>query len=478
MCLDPITISLERGRSTIKKYHNPNVLISQTSNNMEGEQKSNDQVNSLLMVNGLDYRLPPTLSVAVSRSHASYAGNQQVYGAGSTMNVTLSSGAQYVNFRESYLHFTVNMSGLRPADEYQFSSKAIETQARLQNSALEFLPGKNGVMNCFNSFRWVHSSGTLLEEFNQDMALWNYVRDRYTLSSDKTRSHGSLMDYQTFQFDVKKFTPGEPSHKFIVPMSLIADCFNQQQLAPSFLVAGSRLEIRLNSLLQAFVKTDAAAPIAAISYNISDVSCVLQQIQLTDSIVRALSNISASSGLEYPFTSIAVNSTTSSNSSGSIQVSRALSRANAVVVVRREIEAIDGLLTAPGLQSFAPSDKPINEYSAQLGGQTIPLSPITTQEEAFWHAMVCFGSAYDASACVPVSIQNFKGDSTAKVSDAIYCVSLETSSTLNQSGAALSSQRVLVFTYKVATPTASRYTMFTPHVRLVTCFLDSAIVRS
>ena len=452
---------------------------------MEGEQKSNDQVNSLLMVNGLDYRLPPTLSVAVSRSHASYAGNQQAYPAGGTMNVTLSSGAQYVNFRESYLHFTVEMQGLTAGNEYAFGSHLIETNVAA-NAAKDFLPGRNGVMNCFNSFRWVHSSGTLLEEFNQDMALWNYVRDRYTLSSDKTRSHGSLMDYQMRNAEAKVFREGETSFKFIVPMSSIADCFNQQQLAPSFLVAGSRIEIRLNSLLQAFVKIAPAEPVgeapadpnAGVSYKITNVSCVLQQIQLTDSIVRALSNISASSGLEYPFTSIAVNHSNSANSSGSIQVSRALSRANAVIVIRRETESIDTRNRAAYRQTFCPGNLSIDEYSAQLGGQTIPLSPISTQEEAYWHAMVCFGSAYDSSACVPVSLQNFKGSASAKVSDAIYCVSLESSSTLNQSGAALSSQRVLVFNYKVGTVTPSRYTMFTPHVRLVTCFLDSAIVRS
>jgi hypothetical protein len=450
---------------------------------MEGEQKSNDQVNSLLMVNGLDYRLPPTLSVAVSRSHASYAGNQQVYPAGGTMNVTLSSGAQYVNFRESYLHFTVNMTGLAGGNEYAFGSHLIEDSVDA-NASKDFLPGRNGVMNCFNSFRWVHSSGTLLEEFNQDMALWNYVRDRYTLSSDKTRSHGSLMDYQMRNAEAKVFRNTDSSYKFIVPMSSIADCFNQQQLAPSFLVAGSRVEIRLNSLLQAFVKIlpledpVPADPNAGVSYTISEVSCVLQQIQLTDSIVRALSNISASSGLEYPFTSIAVNHTNSANSSGSIQVSRALSRANAVIVVRRQNDSIDTRNKAAYRQTFCPSNLLIHEYSAQLGGQTIPLSPISTQEEAYWHAMVTFGSAYDPTSCVPVSFKNFTGNTVARVSDAIYCVSLETSSNLNQSGAALSSQRVLVFNYKVETTTPSRYTMFTPHVRLVTCFLDSAIVRS
>jgi hypothetical protein len=69
-----------------------------------------------------------------------------------------------------------------------------------------------------------------------------------------------------------------------------------------------------------------------------------------------------------------------------------------------------------------------------------------------------------------------------KSSNAVYAVSLETSSTLNQSGSALSAQRVLVFDYKnipvLANAETSYFTMFTPHVRLVTAYLDSLIARS
>jgi hypothetical protein len=450
---------------------------------MEQENKSNEQVNSLLMVNGLDYRFPPTLSVAVSRSHSAYAANQQIYPEGSTLNCTLSSGAQYVNFRESYLTFTVEVEGLLEGkDEYRFPSSQVEDA----NAPADFQPGRNGVLNCFESFRWVHSSGTMLEEFNQDMALWSYVRDRYTWSSDQSRSIGSMMDYgmqnknvHTFKYDAANAINSVSKKTYIVPLSCLSDAMNQQQLAPSFLVAGSRFELRLNSLTRAFTKVTPNATInnASIKYSITNASVVLQQIQLTDSIVRALSNISASSGLEYPFTSIAVNSLTTDSESATIQVSRSLSRANCVIVVRRRVDQLDSTTVAPNYQSQCPSDLGILEYSVQLGGQTIPLSPITSQGEAFWHALVTFGATYDRGACIPVSLQNFTGDATARVSDGIYAVSLETSSTLNQSGSALSSQRVLVFNFR-ATTVASRYTMFTPHVRLITAFLDSAIVRS
>lgn len=450
---------------------------------MESEQKSNEQVNSLLMVNGLDYRFPPTLSVAVSRAHSAYAANQQTYPEGSTLNCTLSSGAQYVNFRESYLTFTVRVEGLvSGGPTYRFPSSGVEPAV----NPLEFYPGRNGVLNCFESFRWVHSSGTMLDEMNQDMALWSYIRDRYTWSADQHRSIGSLMDFgmrtaNTYEYKYRAGTPTPTvdSHSYIVPLSCLSDAFNQQQLAPSFLVAGSRFELRLNSFLRAFTKTTSPGEpnTAALKYSITNASVVLQQIQLTDSIVRALSNISASSGLEYPFTSIAVNSLTSSSQSASIQVSRALSRANCVIVVRRLTESLDNLVIASEHQSQCPSHLHISEYSVQLGGQTIPLSPITNDAEAYWHALVTFGATYDKMSCIPVSLQNFQGSDANKVSDAIYAVSLETSSTLNQSGSALSSQRVLVFNFK-ASVEPSRYTMFTPHVRLITSFLDSAIVRS
>lgn len=74
---------------------------------MEEEKSLNERVNSLLLVNQLDYRLAPSLSVATSRSHASYQSNQQNYSSGQILSVTMSSGEQYVNFRESYLSFNV-----------------------------------------------------------------------------------------------------------------------------------------------------------------------------------------------------------------------------------------------------------------------------------------------------------------------------------------------------------------------------------
>lgn len=494
------------------------------------DEKANDQVASLLMVNGLDYRMPPSLSVAVTRSHASYNSNQQEYLPGQAINVVMSNGAQYVNFRESYIRFRVTMTGDSrannaapfPYDRWAFSQQAVQPKYMADNQLN--VPARNGVTNLFNALRWIHSSGTLIEEMPQDMALWTYIKNRYTMPSDEVWSTGSLMEFGVVNTGQDVYhvalTAGTvpaavpaSSYEYVVPLSVLADCFNQQQLCPSFISAGSRLELQLSPFVQAFTRISNATPLPPAvspvvgdapldpvntSYKIDRFSLVLQQVQLTDAIVRALSNISASSGLEYPFVSIATNTTINSNDRGSIQQSRALSRANAVIVARREATQVSGA-TQADRASFCPSGligtdlispvPGIAEYSVQLAGQTIPLAPISTPKEAMWHALVAFGHAFDPSTCTPVSYLNFKGvgDFTGaiatnwSVSDAIYCVSLETSSNLNQSGTSLSSQRVLVFDYRAPQPVLGGqavYTMYTPHVRLATAFLDSLIVRT
>lgn len=473
----------------------PLVSTAKKSLTMEEEKGMNERVNSLLLVNQLDYRLAPSLSVAVSRSHASYQANQQSYGEGQNLSVTMSSGGQYVNFRESYLSFSVRVVCSLTAGEDVWAFPQWSAQELLHaGDDPRFAPARNGCMNLFASQRWVHASGTVIDEQIQDLDLWSYVRNKYTWGSDKHVSMGSLQHYG-MPNDAANGLAGTPStlkfrngdvKQFLVPLSDISDAFDQQQLCPAFIVAGSRLELRLNEFAKAFTSTQVlAVPQVTPKYYIEKVELVLQQVQLTDSIQRALQNISASSGLEYPFTSIAVNSTNNAETSGSIQVSRALSRANSVVVVRRDAGQITGN-TMWSRQSCCPSDRAIvddvnGSYSVQLGGQQIPQSPIRTRKEAYYQAMIAFGAAFDSTKCPALPFASFHGYAAAAgVSDAVYAVSLETSSTLNQSGSALSAQRVLVFDYKqVAVGNGSSYyTMFTPHVRLVTAYLDSLIARS
>lgn len=282
---------------------------------MDEEKGMNERVNSLLLVNQLDYRLAPSLSVAVSRSHAAYQANQQVYGEGQTLSVTMSSGGQYINFRESYLSIEVKIvCGGADPNAYAFPQWTAEASA-LQGQDPRLMPARNGCMNLFSAFRWVHASGTVIDEQIQDLDLWCYVRNKYTYGMDKHVSMGSLQQYGVANDSPNglvanpsdlKFTNVNNTRKLLIPLCEISDCYDQQQLCPAFICAGSRLEMRLNEFKKAFTATSTIIldPVPLPTYTITKCELVLQQVQLTDSIQRALQNISASSGLEYPFTSI------------------------------------------------------------------------------------------------------------------------------------------------------------------------------
>jgi hypothetical protein len=456
----------------------------------EQQQQMGERVSDLLLVNQLSYVLPPSLSVAVTRSHAAYQANQAEYSEGQTISVTMSSGGQFVNFRESYLKLTVQQIGA-----------ANTTTLPLWVAELNDIPGpdfrsgRNGVMNLFRSLRWVHASGTEIDQHVENLALWSYIKSRYTYSSDQTYNFGSTQDFETLNRDVAVFTSGGATHTFLIPLSDISDAFNQQQLCPSFLCAGSRLELRLNPWEDAFcVQTIAAGaiPVAPAvipsSYVVSNVEIVLQQVQLTDAISRAIHNTSATSGLEYAFTSVAVTTQTNANTSGSIQLSRALSRANACFVARRSFRQVSAAVDIRSRrQTHAPSflkivkDGTSGQFRVMLGGQQIPQTPVRSEREAYFHMLVAMGAAFDPTRCNTVSFHDYQGVAFNELSDTVYGISLETSSTLNQSGSAVSAQRVLLFDYtdaEVDASGSSQYTMFVPHVRLASCYLDSVIVRT
>ena len=106
-----------------------------------GGQDEKADISSLLEVNRLDYRLPPSLSIATSRATKVYRAMESSYVAGAAqMQFTLSSGATYVDFLNSFLRFKVKMP------------------TGLSNSRPK-MPAHCGWAQLIRQIRIVHSSG-------------------------------------------------------------------------------------------------------------------------------------------------------------------------------------------------------------------------------------------------------------------------------------------------------------------------------
>lgn len=139
-------------------------------------------LGSLLDVNQLDYRLAPSLSVAVSRACKTYPAHRESYSAqdGDSVILTCTSGGQYVDLLNSYIRFTVTAD--QPFE----------------------IPSKQSMLNLFKGIRLIHSSGEEIDRVNGVLALWNTIRLGHSASADRQRSQFDLFHYNDTSY-VKQY---------------------------------------------------------------------------------------------------------------------------------------------------------------------------------------------------------------------------------------------------------------------------------
>jgi len=419
------------------------------------DQKDNAQVGSLLQINNLDYRMPPSLSVAVSRSHAKYSMNQESIKGGQEMIFVCPTGSHFVDFRNSYIKFTVSVEA--EANDNGFGWRGFNNGFLKKTRALtnDDHLSNPGALALFSKMRYIHSSGTPIEEIDDHLDVLMHQKSQWMMGRDWKNTVGSLYDSaadggvhdrlvagQNRQRDlwveshnfistpqaataVPQFATNGLEQTFIVPLMLFSDLFAQDKLAPSFLVAGSRLHLKTNSPQKAFVTNDGDTQIQG--YTISNASIHLEQYQLTDAIAKVISSISATSGLEYPFESWHYNARVSDQASIQIQVSRALSRANQVMLLTRLLPVADGL-QAPGASltgalRVAPEQR--LTYSVKLGGQQIPVQQVDGSKEAY-HMALTANRRFYSTAGSDISYEKYKD-----LGFGALFLSLESSSTWN-----------------------------------------------
>ena len=230
---------------------------------------------------------------------------------------------------------------------------------------------------------------------------------------------------------------------------------------------------------------------------------------------------SSDTGLEWAWDAVHHSPTTTNLGNFSIQVNRALSRANAVIVKTRPLTAVSTSLLGQIQNSYASEpwldpvlsntsllnqgiDGRVTSFQVQLGAQYIPAAAIQHPTQFLHSALKTFAQfrRNDEVGGVPLSL--FTGVSLSRapfpvppaaIDDtkqdetlpglAIAAVPLESSSTLQQSGAAISAQRTAVVnvTYahgRASTPDSPlrKIDLFIPYTKLATLFLDSVVVRS
>lgn len=519
---------------------------------MDDMQESKADISSLLEVNRLDYRLPPSLSIATSRAMKIYRAHQSSYPTGQQLQFTLSSGSTYVDFLNSFLKFKVKMPNVS-----------------LANANPKFSPHA-GWAQMIEQIRIVHSSGVEIDRMKSSVGEWMQLNSYYNKSEATRRTQGSLYSLNDTSRpsplvhtnelverakaglnrkltaapalgelvgDALEAKDGEAFSQAVnvqnkefdvaIPLGELLGFFNVDLLAPSFLAAGLQIHIDMYPPQHFFVcGTDEAgvsqAPTATNVWPADAVLTInqpefhLETFTLTDSILRKLSQISASSGLEWYFDAVHQMDASTSESDYSMQITRALSRANNVIVKSRTktnigntnqdsygsqawVKPVDeGGGTSDGVVNGPDSGKDgsMIAFQVQLGAQYIPSRSMAQRKEFVHSAFKTYSQFRRSDEVGGVDDVQFSGYRVTRKTDAaatsddyhlglaISAVPLETSSTLQQSGAAISAQRTAVvnMTWKPTKGGLANSTRkldcFVVYSKLATLFLDSVVVRS
>lgn len=516
---------------------------------MQDGQDEKADISSLLEVNRLDYRLPPSLSIATSRAMKVYKAQESSYVAGQAQcQFTLSSGATYVDFLNSWLRFVVQ----------------IPTQLA---GVVPKMSPHTGWAQLIRQIRIIHSSGVEIDRMKDSVGEWIQVQNYYNRSEQNRRTQGSLyalndtaraadlrvsnsmienakkgLNLDKATADTAPVTPagdylaadaGEAFHldagintgyevEVCIPLCHLSGFFDCDLLAPQFLAAGLQVHIDFYSPEHFFIcgTPSTNVPVGdsgtAAKKWVGDLKVLnpemhLETFTLTDSILRKLSQISAASGLEWYFDAVHQMNVTISQGDLAMQITRALSRANNVIVKTRNAKYLgntfrdsyasqpwtptgtEGRLKLTGEEKF---DGSLREFQVQLGAQYIPSRSMSKKNEILHSALKTFSQFRRSDELGGPDDAMFAGIRTTPNAStgsdihylsalAVAAVPLESSSTLQQSGAAISAQRTAVvnMAWNGETDGSSEYGLrrvdaFVVYSKLATLFLDSVVVRS
>ena len=412
----------------------------------------------IIDVNNLSYNLKPDLSVTTSRTTTTQFFQNQDYAENSTMVCILNTGASFVYGPNSTLAFDIKVA--------KKSGTSIPELGC-------FFPAPGSAANIFSRITIMSRSGVVLERIDSVNQL-AAIKFAYQHDASYSKTIGSMMGYVSPTFK----TTSNQQQRFVIPLSLISGLFAYENLLPSALMSGLRIEIALTPAYQAFSLqvTDAVNNDWTYGYSVINPRIQCDAYMLTDSIMRTLNEASASSGLEivFPtyFTTIQSRSSTLLNMESRRACSRALS-----AFYTEQLPVTDWIYTKSPMMSVALNDaNGPTSVQFRAGSLYFPNTAISND-----NPLICAPENYQ------MALQTFNKFNTALSSNValedyqtnglfVLGTTLERSTALNLTGIPLSNSRVLALnaTFKSSTPTTCY--MFLEYVTLARVFISNCTV--
>ena len=407
------------------------------------DSKNNELVNSILDVSAMSYGMPPMPSISVARRIVDCHAQTTSASQSGNLIFTLNTGDMFLYGKTSYMKLRLNITG---GDSKTYLSSY-------------------GVYSLFSSIvvsarNGVEITRVVEPALLQKMEFWTMTHDKLQLVKD-SEGHG-------LQFS----TNGE------VDLVFRLDCipfFNQENLIPSMVCEGLRIQFTLNTVTRAF-KVD-TAPVTGFTVTpVLKLDC----ITLADNFLRAVSQNSANEGLVLMHKEYFHSQNSATISAVNFNINKSCSKATSFIMISRESSKVDDSKT----DCYLSNKYDYNRIQLQCGSVFYPNSPLEQQDmnalysrEPYHYVLTNLSPNYN---CAVRYNEKFHIDG-----DAVFGQNLKESNNRGQlTGILLNNSRSLLVSATMANlgtenvPNFNRiFNCYLEHVRLVRVFSNNVVVR-
>jgi len=415
------------------------------NNTMDKQDK--DDVSKLLDINDLTYTMPRNLSVVAARNQKKYTFQRSQYtDTSGSMICTLQTGAQYVDWKNSYLKFGLTIVSSGTYTHF----------------------GLGSAVNLFREIIISSRSGVELDRITR-LNLLRLHHDRVHMSTEELASVGSLMGY--LDYDVATAAPTTTGfdgtkYNFVIPMRKLSGFFDSPKLCPSHLASGLRIELVLESKATAVV---AEVGQTITSYTIDDPEVQCDTFLLNDDSTRKLNEISARNGLEYVFQSWHMTSDSKTGDQFNIDTNKAVSRALGAFAVSRLTASISGAGADEKDSLSSEPSYPVNRTQFRLGSEYYPQHYTERAADQFFNTLYANEKLHSKN---PSSL------SQAQFTAALWQVdaNLERSTVLALTGLPINNSRALSFDGQFSGSASREVNVFLQYVVLARVYINNVSV--
>lgn len=341
------------------------------------DEGKSQNVDTMLDFNALQYEMMPDLSVATERTKKRHPFQKSEYAPGETAYCILNSGADFINCWDSYLHFKIQPTSSaviatdKISDQPLFNERGSVldlirniTITDRSGNELERVRDVGRLANLLvrNSYSnaWMNTDGIQLgftpsnmRQHETETVIANESETHVDHSMNKHTMAASGVDWWSPALwytpdlgdGLAQTTPTlGKSRSFAIPMRFLAGLFDFDQLHPSHLMSGLRIEIEFEIAPKALTFNNVNDS-KKYTYTISQPEFVLDSVKLTDSIQRELNERAANDGLEIMFRTWDTTTYTSNSPTSQvhIEVRKAVSRAFGAMALFRRPDSYAGL---------------------------------------------------------------------------------------------------------------------------------------